>query len=98
MSEISGPRDHSVLSAVEQALLPYCGAYAQFAAIAAVISLASRVASDARKDEMESRLRIWRDDYKRSDDGMYVAIPVHQLIELVGNPPSSIPSDASEGT
>ena len=36
--------------------------------------------------ELEGRLRIWRDDYARSADGTCVTIPVHQLVELLGEP------------
>lgn len=37
-----------------------------------------------RIEELEKRLRIWRDDYARSADGALVTIPVHQIVALVG--------------
>lgn len=38
----------------------------------------------ARVNELEKRLRIWRDDYERSHDGALVTIPVHQILALIG--------------
>ena len=38
----------------------------------------------ARVKALESRLRIWRDDYGRDETGCFVAIPVHQILELIG--------------
>ena len=34
--------------------------------------------------KLESRLRIWRDDYARDATGCLVTIPVHQILELIG--------------
>lgn len=39
-----------------------------------------------RIEALEARLRIWRDDYARSADGALVTIPVHQLVDLLGEP------------
>lgn len=37
-----------------------------------------------RINTLETRLRIWRDDYTRSPDGLTVAIPVYQIENLIG--------------
>ena len=44
----------------------------------------SCIEHERRIADLEARLRIWRDDYARSADGTRVEIPVHQIIDLIG--------------
>jgi len=39
--------------------------------------------------ELEGQLRVWRDDYARSADGLTVAVPVYQITRLVDEKPEA---------
>ena len=50
-----------------------------------------RIASlEARVEELEAQLRIWRDNYAAVDGGAWVAVPVHQLVNVLGDPREAV--------